>query len=164
MLLSSWRLLFSCSVVSDSLWPHGLQHARLPCPSLIPGPCSNSCPLSQWCHPAIWSSVVPFSSCLQSFPASGSFFFSSPKFLYLLILYFIYLFFLMSWLFTSGGQSTGASASAMNIASASNEYSALISFRIDRFDLLALQGILKSLLQQYCSKASTLQCSAFFMF
>ena len=70
----------------------------------------------------------------------------------------------MSWLFTSGGQSTGASDSAMNIASASNEYSALISFRIDRFDLLALQGTLKSLLQQYCSKASIFQCSAFFMF
>ena len=66
-------LLFSCSVVSDSLRPHGLQHARLPCPSPSPGACSNSCPLSQWCHPTISSSVIPFSSCLQSFPASGSF-------------------------------------------------------------------------------------------
>ena len=84
-------LLFSRSVVSDSLWPHGLQHARLPCPSLSPRVCSNSCPLSQWCHPTISFSVVPF-SCLQSFPESRSF----P----------------MSQLFTSGGQSIGASASA----------------------------------------------------
>ena len=59
-------LLFSRSVVSDSLWPHGLQHARLPCPSPSPRGCSSSCPLSQWCHPSISSSVVPFSSCLQS--------------------------------------------------------------------------------------------------
>ena len=70
-----WRHLvqFSHSVVSDSLRPHGLQHSRLPCPSPTPGTCSNSCPLSWWCHPTISSSVVPFSSCLQSFPASGSF-------------------------------------------------------------------------------------------
>ena len=65
--------MFSHSVVSDSLQPHGLQHARLPCPSLSPGACSNSCPLSWWCHPTILSSVIPFSSRLQSFPASGSF-------------------------------------------------------------------------------------------
>ena len=64
---------FSCSVMSDSLWPHGLQHARLSCPSPIPGACSNSCSLSWWCHPAISSSVMTFSSYLQSFPASGSF-------------------------------------------------------------------------------------------
>ena len=64
---------FSCSVVSDSLWPHGLQHARPPCPSPTPGVYPNSCPLSRWCHPTISSSVVPFSSCPQSFPASGSF-------------------------------------------------------------------------------------------
>ena len=64
---------FSHSVLSNSLWPHGLKHTRLPCPSPIPGACSNSCPLSQWCHPTISSSVVLFSSCLQSFPASGSF-------------------------------------------------------------------------------------------
>ena len=69
---SYWRLLFSRSVVSHSLWPHGLQHARLLCPSLSPGVCSNSCPLSWWCHPIISSSVIPFSSCLQSFPAPGS--------------------------------------------------------------------------------------------
>ena len=83
--------LFSRSVVSDFLPPHGLQHARLPCPSPTPGACLNSCPLSWWCHPTI-SSSVPFSSYLQSFPASGSF----P----------------VSWLFASGGQSTGVSASA----------------------------------------------------
>ena len=84
-------LLFSCSVMSDSLQPHGLQHARLPCPSLSLGVCSNSCPLSWWCHSTISSSVVPF-TCPQSFPASRSF----P----------------VSQLFTSGGQIIGASASA----------------------------------------------------
>ena len=83
---------FSCSVMSYSLWPHGLQHARLPYPSPAPGACSNSCPSSRWYHPTISSSVVPFSSCLQSFPASGSF----P----------------VSQFFTSGGQSIGALASA----------------------------------------------------
>ena len=71
----SWLrlLLFSHSVVSNSLQPHRLQHARLPCPLSSPGPCSKSCPLSWWCHPTSSSSVIPFSSCLQSFPASGSF-------------------------------------------------------------------------------------------
>ena len=95
----SWETLFIffsvqfiCSVVSDSWWPYGLQHARLPCPSPTPGACSNSCPLSWWCHPTISASVIHFSSCLQSFPASGSF----P----------------VSQFFTSGGQSTGVSASA----------------------------------------------------
>ena len=83
---------FSHSVVSDSLRPHGLQHTRLPCPSPTPGACSNSCPLSQWCHPTI-SSCHPFSSCPQSFPASGSF----P----------------VNHLFTSGGQSIGVTASAL---------------------------------------------------
>ena len=82
---------FSCSVVSDSLWPHGPQHARSPCPSPTPGVYSNSCPLSQWCHPAISSSVIPF-SCPQSLPASGSF----PT----------------SQFFASGGQNIGVSASA----------------------------------------------------
>ena len=76
--------------MSNSLWPPGLQHTRLTCPSLYPGVCSDSYPLSRWCHPTISSSVIPFSSCPQSFPASGSF----P----------------MSWLFASGGQSVGASA------------------------------------------------------
>ena len=83
---------FSCSVMSNSLWPHGLQHARLLCPSPTPGVYSNSCPLRQWCHPNISSSVIPFSSCLQSFPASGSF----P----------------MSQFFASDGQNIGVSASA----------------------------------------------------
>ena len=82
---------FSCSVMSDSLWPHGLQHTRPPCPSLNSGAYSNSCPLSWWCHPTISSSGVSFSSCLQSFPALRSF----PK----------------SQFFASGGQSIGVSAS-----------------------------------------------------
>ena len=85
-------LLFSRSIMSDSLRPHGLQHARLPCLSPSPGASSNLCSLSWWCHPTIPPSVAPHSSCLQSFPASGSF--------------------LMSWLFASGGQSIGALASA----------------------------------------------------
>ena len=68
-LVLSW---FSHLIVSDSLWPHGLLHAQLPCPSLSPGACSNSCPSSWWCHPTISSSVIPFSFCLQLFPASGS--------------------------------------------------------------------------------------------
>ena len=127
--------------MSDSLWPHGLQHTRLPCPSISPGVCSNSCPLSWWCHPTISSSIIPFSSWPQSCPASGSF----P----------------MNRLFASGGQSTGASALAL--APPSNEYSGLISFRTDWFDLLAVLRTLKSLLQHHSSKASILQCSAFFM-
>ena len=85
-------LLFSCSVMSDSLQPYGLQHSRIPCPSPTPGACSNSCPSSQWWHPTISSCVFLFSSCLQSFPASGSF--------------------LRSQFFASGGQSIGVSASA----------------------------------------------------
>ena len=82
---------FSYSVTSDSLRPHGTQHARPPCPSPTPGVYPNSCPLNSWCHPMISSSVVPFSSCSQSFPASG--------------------YFQMSQLFASGGQSIGVSAS-----------------------------------------------------
>ena len=73
ILISSSSVEFSCLVVSDCLWPHGLQHAGVPSSSPIPSACSNSCPLSWWCHPTISSSVVPFSSCLQSFPASESF-------------------------------------------------------------------------------------------
>ena len=84
--------LFNCLVVSDSLQSHGLQHTRLPCPSPTPRACSNSCPSSQWCHPTISSSVIPFSSCVQCFPASGLF----P----------------MSQFFTSNGQGIGVSASA----------------------------------------------------
>ena len=91
MLLCISVVQFSCSVVSNSLQPHELQHARPPCPSPTPGVRPNPCPSSRWCHPTISSSFVPFSSCPQSFPASGSF----P----------------MSQLFSSGGQSTGVSAS-----------------------------------------------------
>ena len=120
----------SCSVVSDSLQPQGLQHARLPCPSPTPGACSNSSS-SQWYHPTIWSSVFPVSPYLQPFPTSGSFpvsqFFTSkwPKY----------------WSFSFS-------------ISSSNEYSGLISFRIDWLDLLAVPGTLKSLLQHHSSKAS----------
>ena len=104
---------FSCSFVSDSLRPHELQHARSPCPSPTPGVHTNSCPSSRWCHPAISSSVVPFSSCPQSLPGSESF----P----------------MSQLFAWGGQSTGVSASAsvfpMNTQDWSLEWTGLISLQ-----------------------------------
>ena len=124
--------------MSNPLWPHGLQHARLPCPSPTPRAYLNSCPLSRWCHPTISSSVVPF-SLLQSFPAIRVFSNESvlcirwPKY----------------WSFS------------FNI-SPSNEYSGLISFRMDWLNLLAVQGTLKSLLQRHSSKASILWCSAFF--
>ena len=136
--LTSGSVHFSCSVMSDSSWPHGLQGTRPPCPSPLPGVYPNSCPLSQWCHPTISSSVAPFSSHLQSFPASGSFQMSQlihirwPKY----------------WSFS------------FNI-SLSNEYSGLISFRKDWLDLLAVQGTLKSLLQLHSSKGSILWHSAF---
>ena len=91
-LLKFLSIQFSLSVVSNSLWPYGLQYTRLPCPSRTPRAYSNSCPLHRWCHPTISSSVVPFSSCLQSFPASGCF--------------------SMSQFFISDGQSTGVSALA----------------------------------------------------
>ena len=123
---------FSRSVVSGSLWPHGLQHVRPPCPSPSPG--AYSCPSCQWCHPTISSSVIPFFSHLQSFPASGSF----P----------------MSWFFSSGGQSIGISASTSVLLSG------LVSIRIEWLDFLAVQRILKSLLQHHGSKASILQSSA----
>ena len=124
--------------MSDSLWPHGLQHARLPCPSPTLGACSNSCPSNRWCHPAISSPIIPFSSCLQSFPASGSFSNESvlcirwPKY----------------WSFR---------------ISPSNAYSGLILFRIDWFALLAVQRTLKSLLQYHSSKVLILWHSALFM-
>ena len=105
------------SVMSDSLQTHGLQHARPPCLPPTPGVYSNSCPLSQWCHPTISSSVIPFSSRLQSFPASRSF--------------------LMSCFFTSGGSFSFS-------ISPSNEYSGLTSFRMDWLDLLAVQGTQES--------------------
>ena len=102
---------------------HGLQHAKLPRPSPTPGACSNWCLLSQWCHPTISSSVVPFSSCLQYFPASASF--------------------LTSQFFASGGQSFWLWSFSFSI-SHSNEYSGLISFRMDWLDLLAVQGTQES--------------------
>ena len=94
--MRSLLLFFSRLVMFDTLWSHGLQHTGFPCPSPSPGACLNSCPLSRWCHPTILSSVVPFSSCLQSFPASASF----PK----------------SHLFASGSQSIGASAEAVSLS------------------------------------------------
>ena len=107
-----------CSVAQLclTLRPHGLQHTRLPCPSVSPGVCSNSCPLSPWSHPAISSSVASFFSCLQSLPASGSF--------------------LMSWVFASGGQITGASASA-SVLPVSNQ--GLFPLRLTGFGLLSVQ-------------------------
>ena len=119
--------------MSDSLQPHGLQCARLLCPSLSPGVCSNSGPLSRWCHPTISSSVVPFSSCLRSFQWVGSLHQVAKKY----------------WSFSFS-------------ISPSSEYSVLVFFRSDWFDLHAVQGILKSLLQHHSSKASILQHSAFF--
>ena len=125
--------------MSDSLRPHESQHARPPCPSSTPGVHPNSCPLSRWCHPAISFSVIPFSSCPQFLPGSGSFPMSQlfcmrwPKY----------------WNFS------------FNIIP-SNEHPGLISFRIDWLDFLEVQGTLKSLLKYYSSKASLLQHSAFF--
>ena len=133
-LMSWWAVQ---SVMSDSLQPHGLQLTRLPCPSPTHGACSNSCPSSWWCHPTTTSSAVPFSFCLQSFPASDLFQWVSslhPK----------------CWSFSFN-------------TSPSNEYSGLISFRTDWLDFLAVQGILKSLLQHHSSKASILRCLAFFI-
>ena len=133
-------MLFSPSVMSNSLWPHGLQHARLPCPLPSPRACSNLCPLRWWYHSAISSSVFPFSSCLQSFPAPKVFSNRSvlrvrwPKY----------------WSFSFS-------------ISPSNEYSVLFSFRIDWLNLLAVQGSLQSLLQYHNSKASILWRSTFFI-
>ena len=128
---SNILLLFSCSVMSDSLWVHWLQQARLPfprCPSPFPGTCSNSCPLSWSCDPTISSSVIPFSSCLQSFPASGSY--------------------LMRVLFASGGQSIGVSTSAsvfpINIQ--------------DWFPLGLISIYISHIYQGYTRDALTLEC------
>ena len=128
---------FSRSVVSDSLQPHESQHARPPCLSPSPGVPSDSCPLSQWGHPTISSSVVPFSSCLQLFPASR---FSNELVLHISRPKY--------WSFSFS-------------ISPPNEYSGLISFRIGWLDLFAVQEALKSL-QHHSSKASILQCSVFF--
>ena len=131
-------LLFSHQVVSDSLQPHGLQQARPSCPSLSPGVCSSSCPLSWWFYLTISSSATSFFSCLQSFPESGSL----P----------------INWLFASGVQNIGASASVfpMNIQG---------WFPLGLTGLISLivQGTLKSLLQHHSSKVSILWCSAFIM-
>ena len=118
--------LFSCSVMPNFLPSHGLQHSRLPCPSPSPRVCSNSGPLSRWYYLTISSSATLFKFWLQSFPESRSF----P----------------MSMLFTSGGQSKSFSSSIST--------SGFISFRIDRFDVLCIQGTPKSLLQHHCLKAS----------
>ena len=131
---------FNCSVVSDSLLPHKPQHARPPCSSPTPGVYPNSCLLSQWCHPTILSSVISVSSCPQSFPVSGCFQMSQP--------------------FASGGPKYWNFIFSI---SPSNEHTGLTSFRMDWLDLLADQGTLKSLLQHHSSKASILQCSAFFI-
>ena len=125
--------------MSSFLPPHWLQHVRFPCPSLFSRDCSDSCPLSQWWYLTISPSAAPFSVCFQSFPASG--------------------YFPMSWLFTLGGQSVAASFTN----SPSIEYSWLISFRIDWFDVFAAQGTLRSLLQHHNSKASILRHSASFI-
>ena len=114
--------------------------ARLPCLSPTPGVYSNSCPSIRCCHPSMSSSVIPFSPCLQSFPGSGSF----PR----------------SQFFTSGGQNIGSFSFSIN---PSSECLELIVSRIDCFDLLAVQGTLKTFLQHHSSKASILQCSAFYM-
>ena len=130
---------FSHSVIFDSLGPHELQHARPPCPLPSPRVYPNSCPLSQWCHPTTSSSTVPFSSCFQSFPTSGSFQTSQP--------------------FASDGQNIGVSASNQSF-----QWTPRTDFlRMDWLDLFAAQGPLKSLLQHHSSKASILQCSAFFI-
>ena len=135
-LLSS--IQFSCSVVSDSLWPQESQHARTPCPSPAPRVGSDSCPSSPWCHPAISSSVHHFSSCPQSLPASV---FSNESTL------------LMRW-----PKYWSFSFSIIP----SKEIPGLISFRMDWLDLLVVQGTLKSLLQHHSSKESILWHSAFF--
>ena len=129
---------FSCSVMSDSA-PHGLQHARLPCSSPTPRACPNSSPSSWWCHPTISSSLVSFSSCLQSFLASQS---SNESVLHIRWPKY--------WSFSFS-------------ISPYNEYWGLISFRMDWLDLLAVQGTLKSLLQHHSSKASLLWHLAFFI-
>ena len=119
LFLCCYSVMKSC----PTLQPHELQHARLPCPSPSPGVWSNLCPLSRWCHPTISSSVVPFSSCLQSFPASGSF--------------------SVSLFFASGGQSTGVWASALVLPMNIQDWFPL---GLDWFDLTAVQGTLKSFL------------------
>ena len=133
MFLDYSSIKFSCSVVSDSLRPLELQHTRTPCPSSTPGVYSNSCPLSQGCQPTSSSSVIPFSSHLQSFPTSGSF--------------------QMNQLFTSGGQNIGVSASTSVLPMNRQDWHPLGGTSLI---FLAVQGTLKSLLQHHSSKASFL--------
>ena len=124
--------------MSDSLQPHGLQHASPPCPSPTPGVYSDSCPLSRWCHPTISSSVIPFSSCPQSLPVSGAF--------------------QMSQFFASGGQSIGVSASTSVLSMNIQDW-----FPLGWTGWISLQSKdIKSFLQHNILKASILQCSAFF--
>ena len=132
---------FSYSVLSNSLWPHGLQHARPPCPWPTPRVYSNSCPLTWWWYPTISSSVIPFTSCLQSFPASGSF--------------------QMSQFFTWGHQSIGDSASTSVLPVNIQDWSPL--GWTGWISLQSVQGTLKSLFQHHSSKASILWHSAFFI-
>ena len=130
---------FSCSVMSDSLQPHGLQHTRLSCPSSTPGDYSNSCPSSRWCHPTISFSVISFSSCLQSFPASGSF--------------------QMSQFFASGGQSIGVSASASVLLMNIQDW-----FPLGWTGWISLQSKgFSRVFHHHSSKASILWRSAFFI-
>ena len=136
---SGGSVQFSCSVVSDSLQPHGLQHTRPPCLSPTPTVYPNSCPLSLWCHPTISFTVIPFSSCFQSaciriFSDESVLHIRWPKY----------------WSFSFS-------------ISPSNEYSGLIAFRMDWVDLLVVQGTLKRLLQHHSSKASILLHSGFFI-
>ena len=140
--MSTWSfplLLFSCSVMSKYLQPHGPKHIGLPCPSPSPRAYSKSCPLSWWCHPTISSSIAPFSSCLQSFLASGSYPMSQLFISVAKILEFQLQHQSFQWIFRTD------------------------FFRITWFDLLAVQGTLNSLLQHHSSKASILWRSAFFM-
>ena len=130
---------FSCSVMSNSLWPHESQHARPPCSSPTPGVHPNSCPLSWWCHPTISSSVIPFSSCLQYFPASG--------------------FFPMCHFFASGGQSIRISVSASVFSMNVQDWFPL---RLTGWISLQSKG-LSRLFQHHSSKASILWCLAFFI-
>ena len=134
---SRWfcSILFSHSVMSDSLWPHGLQHTRPPCPSPAPGVYSNSCPLSQWCHLILYRPLLPLSifPSIRVFSSESALCIRWPKY----------------WSFNFS-------------ISPSNEYLGLIFFRVDWLDLLAVQGTLKSLLQHHSSKASILWHSAFF--
>ena len=129
---------FSHSVMSNSLRPHGLQHARLPCPARTPWACSNSCPLSQWCHPTI-SFSFPFPPAFNLSQHQG----------------------LFQWV-SSSHQVAKVLGLQFSI-SPSNEHPGLISFRMDWLDLLVVQGTLKSLLQHHSSKASILWGSAFFI-